>query len=204
MPVMISDAQFVRASHFEFYNGFGWPWLDICARVDVTDALILGGDRGVGVFASCLFQIMKALNSVPALRQRIEGDSVVQYDACSPSFTVKGRDELFNFACADWGDDLVSFASRVKEASTVAAGKQNLDLSNEARGDLVFVTCLPWVDFTSIQHPRSLGPTPDSTPRIAWGKLTECSVGRKTMPLSISVHHGLVDGVHIAEFLRAI
>ncbi len=203
LPTIVSNSQFERASHFEFYNGFGWPWIDICARVDVTDALTFGNELGGGVFASCLFQVMKALNSVPALRLRIEGESVVQHDSCSPSFTVKGRNDLFNFACADWSDDFLTFLSRVTDAGAEAAAKPKLDLSNDARGDLVFVTCLPWLDFTSIQHPRPLD-GPDSTPRVAWGKLSECPAGRKTMPLSISVHHGLADGVHIAEFLSAI
>lgn len=202
-PIIVPNSQFKRASHFEFYKGFGWPWLDICARVDVTEALDFGSELGGGVFASCLFQVMKAVNSVPSLRLRIEGDSVVQYDSCSPSFTVKGHDDLFNFACADWNDDFLTFASAVAEASAEAAQKTTLDLSNDARGDLVFVTCLPWVDFTSIHHPRPLD-GPDSTPRVAWGKLSECAAGRKTMPISISVHHGLADGVHIAEFLSAI
>jgi chloramphenicol O-acetyltransferase type A len=203
-PKTVSVSELNRASHFEFYRSFGWPWIDICARVDVTDALDAGKERNVGVFASCLFQVMKAVNSVPALRLRIKGDMIVEYDSCSPSFTVKGQDDLFNFACAEWSDDLMTFASHVKKSSEKASKQQALDLSNDERGDLVFVTCLPWLDFTSIQHPRSLGTQSDSTPRIAWGKLSECPDGRKSMPLSISVHHGLADGLHIAEFLAAI
>jgi len=203
-PKTVSTSDLNRASHFEFYSKFGWPWIDICALVDVTDALDAGRERNVGVFASCLFQVMKAVNSVAALRLRIEGDVIVEHDSCSPSFTVKGQDDLFNFACAEWSDDLVTFASRVTKSSKMASKQRTLDLSNDERGDLVFVTCLPWLDFTSIHHPRPLGSQPDSTPRIAWGKLSECPAGRKSMPLSISVHHGLADGVHIAEFLSKI
>jgi chloramphenicol O-acetyltransferase type A len=41
----------------------------------------------------------------------------------------------------------------------------------------------------------------DSVPKITFGKAS-LKDGKWLLPTSIEVHHGLVDGVHIAQFLE--
>lgn len=189
-----------RASHLNFYNEFNWPWLDVCARVDVTEVLKAAKSDGHAVFPTCLYYVMRAVNRIPSLRMRHDHDGkIIDVMECSPSFTVKGPDGVFNFANVPWNEDLAKFVESVARRSANVGSE--IDLSEDHRHDLVFVTCLPWVDFTSIQHPRKLDGAPDSIPRIAWGKITTLS-DRSTMPLSISAHHGLVDGAHIGAFFQ--
>ena len=59
---------------------------------------------------------------------------------------------------------------------------------------------LPWLDFTSFSHARSFS-FPDSSPKISFGKMTE-SKGKKSFSVSIHVHHGLVDGFHVGQFVE--
>ncbi|HEY0306802.1 MAG TPA: CatA-like O-acetyltransferase, partial [Acidobacteriaceae bacterium] len=54
-------------------------------------------------------------------------------------------------------------------------------------------------DFTSISHARQLKHV-DSAPKITFGKITLAD-GRRTMPVSIHVHHGFADGLHVAQYL---
>lgn len=195
-----------RQSHFEFFSGFGWPFLDVCARVDMTEALE-NRPPSVGVFALCLHRIMAAVHQVPELMQRIEPDGVWQYDSVTPSFTVMGENGVFNYAVAEWDAELESFSARVKKAAEYSNTKDELNLEDDHRADLVFVTCLPWLDFTSIAHPRPMGPAPNpadaSVPRIAWGKIVEHE-SRKSMSVALSAHHGLVDGAHLARFYEVL
>ncbi|HNZ72690.1 MAG TPA: CatA-like O-acetyltransferase, partial [Prolixibacteraceae bacterium] len=58
---------------------------------------------------------------------------------------------------------------------------------------------IPWLDFTGISHARSFS-HPDSCPKISFGKVTE-KEGIKTMPVSVHVHHALVDGYHVGLFI---
>ncbi len=68
--------------------------------------------------------------------------------------------------------------------------------------DLLFVSCVPWINFTSITHPRK-NDTTDFIPRISWGKFTH--VDEKTfMPVSIQLHHGLADGYHVGLFFETL
>ncbi|RYG03106.1 MAG: hypothetical protein EOO02_09150 [Chitinophagaceae bacterium] len=62
------------------------------------------------------------------------------------------------------------------------------------------LSALPWLNFTSISHARAFS-FPDSCPKISFGKLSEVE-GKSLMPVSIHVHHGLMDGFHVAQFVE--
>ena len=58
---------------------------------------------------------------------------------------------------------------------------------------------MPWIKFTSVSHARSFSHA-DSVPKISFGKMTEVA-GKKLMPLSIHVHHALMDGYHVGQHI---
>jgi chloramphenicol O-acetyltransferase len=67
----------------------------------------------------------------------------------------------------------------------------------------VFITCIPWLAFTSIQHPSASLAHPD-IPSFAWGKFRQIGNGRMELPFSVQAHHGFVDGFHIHRLAQAI
>jgi chloramphenicol O-acetyltransferase type A len=67
------------------------------------------------------------------------------------------------------------------------------------RDDVVYHTTLPWFSFTSFAHARTPG-RGDSIPRIVFGKFVN-EGERKLMPISIEVHHALMDGLHVGRYL---
>ncbi|MFO7176895.1 CatA-like O-acetyltransferase, partial [Enterococcus faecium] len=71
-------------------------------------------------------------------------------------------------------------------------------VGDEEPDDLLYITSVPWVTFSSIMHPTHQQQH-DSVPRIAWGKF-EHQGERLVMPLSVQAHHALVDGVHIGKY----
>ena len=73
--------------------------------------------------------------------------------------------------------------------------------THHRRESLFFVSCVPWLSYTSIIQPV---PAPaDSNPRITWGKYFR--QGEQTlMPVTLLAHHALVDGIHIARFYEAL
>ncbi|RYZ84904.1 MAG: chloramphenicol acetyltransferase, partial [Proteobacteria bacterium] len=40
----------------------------------------------------------------------------------------------------------------------------------------------------------------DSCPKISFGKMTVDTNGKRTMPMSVHVHHALLDGYHVGYF----
>jgi len=85
----------------------------------------------------------------------------------------------------------------------IAQVKEHPTLEDEpGRDDLLFMTALPWVSFTSFTHPMRLHPA-DSIPRFAWGKFFQ-EGQRLKIPLSVQGHHAVMDGIHMAKFYARV
>jgi len=66
--------------------------------------------------------------------------------------------------------------------------------------NVIHYSSLPWINFTSISHARAFR-FKDSCPKISFGKMLEQN-GRLQMPVSIHVHHALMDGFHVGQFIN--
>ena len=71
----------------------------------------------------------------------------------------------------------------------------------KGRDDLLFMTAIPWVSFTSFMHPLKF--PVDSVPRFAWGKFFEDGESLK-MPLSVQAHHAVMDGLHMGRYFELV
>jgi len=65
---------------------------------------------------------------------------------------------------------------------------------------LIHFTTLPWISFTSFSHARNWG-RDDSVPKIAFGRFTKME-GSLLLPMSVEVHHALMDGLHVGRFVN--
>ncbi len=191
-----------RRAHFEFFRTFQKPFFDVAARVDVTQVVDFVRREEKSLFATMLYGVTKAATATQNLRYRFRGDRVFDVEQCHPSFTVMGDSGLFNYAVADYDDDLDVFTQRVREASEEIRNQPGLNLSEDHRLELIYVTSMPWLDFQAITNPIIGGPD-DSAPRIAWGKIVETAGGRWETTLQVTAHHSLVDGLPVARFFEA-
>ena len=64
--------------------------------------------------------------------------------------------------------------------------------------DLIFLSCLPWLDITALTNERDFDPD-DAIPRLAWGKYV-LREGRLELGYSVEVNHRFIDGLHIGRF----
>jgi len=64
--------------------------------------------------------------------------------------------------------------------------------------NVIHFSAIPWLNFTSLSHARNMT-FPDSCPKISFGKMMVSEDGKRTMPMSIHVHHGLMDAMHVAQ-----
>jgi chloramphenicol O-acetyltransferase type A len=78
-----------------------------------------------------------------------------------------------------------------------SAAREELD-PNPGEDDIVYQSSLPWLRFTSFTNAIGGG---DSIPRIVFGKC-EIQGRRFLMPMSVEVHHALVDGLDVARFVE--
>ncbi len=125
---------------------------------------------------------------------------MVRLESRRPSFThLKPGSETFQIVTLPCAESMEAFCAAAKEK----AEKQDffIDVSGEGI-DMIFFSCLPWLDVTALNNERDLD-ADDAIPRIAWGKYVEEN-GRVTLGLSIEVNHRFIDGIHIGQFAREL
>lgn len=188
--------------HFEFFHSMNHPHWSICADVEVGPWIAMARDRGHKITPAIVYLLARAANDVPQLRRRIRGDEVVEHDVVHPTFSVATDvAEAFSFCHVPFGADLGDFvACATRRMREVRAEPVFED--EAGRDDYLFLSALPWISFTSIQHAMHYHPH-DSVPRISWGKFFE-KAERTLMPLSLQSHHALVDGVHAGQFFQRV
>jgi chloramphenicol O-acetyltransferase type A len=190
-----------RRRHFELFNTLDHPHFNMCANIDVS-ALRHGlENRGFPFTIVFVHALTRTANAISEFRLRIRSGKVIEHDLVSPSVTILVDRELFSFCTIPYSESLEQFAEDA--AAAIAQVKQQPILENEpGRDDLLYMTAIPWVSFTSFTHPMQLHPA-DSIPRFAWGKFFLEGDALK-IPLSVQGHHALMDGIHIAKFYAAL
>ena len=109
------------------------------------------------------------------------------------------EDDIFSFCTSKYSADFHIFLQKAQSEAEKVKVKPVIE-DEPGRDDLVYITCIPWVSFTSISHPMHFHPV-DSIPRIAWRKYFKDN-GKLMLPFSVQVHHALMDGVHIGRFFK--
>ncbi len=187
-----------RKEHFLFFKQMEEPFYGITTTIDCTQAYANAKALGVSFFSYYLHKTLSAVNSIENFRYRIIEDEVYIFDQIDASATVMREDKTFGFSYMAYAENPIDFAQIVQTEIERIQTTSGI-FTREYPENLIHFSALPWINFTSLSHARSFS-WPDSCPKISYGKLLDEN-GKKTMPISIHVHHGLVDGYHVGLFL---
>lgn len=187
-----------RKEHFHFFKQMEEPFFGITTRVDCTKAYEKAKASGVSFFTYYLHKTLVAVNSIENFRYRIIDNEVYVFDRIDASATILREDKTFGFSLMEYSKDFAEFAEITRKEIERIQNTSGL-LTRKFDINLIHFSAVPWIDFTSYSHARSFT-FPDSCPKISFGKMIE-EDQRKTMALSVHVHHALVDGYHVGQFL---
>ncbi len=187
-----------RKEHFLFFKQMEEPFYGITTTIDCTQAYANAKALGVSFFSHYLHKTLSAVNAIENFRYRIIEDEVYIFDQIDASATVMREDKTFGFSYMAYAENPIDFAQIVQTEIERIQTTTGI-FTREYPENLIHFSALPWINFTSLSHARSFS-WPDSCPKISYGKLLDEN-GKKTMPISIHVHHGLVDGYHVGLFL---
>ncbi|HET9431413.1 MAG TPA: CatA-like O-acetyltransferase, partial [Chitinophagaceae bacterium] len=104
----------------------------------------------------------------------------------------------FGFSYIDYYEDFDKFNLEAKKEINRVRNSTGL-VPSESKENIVHYSSIPWLNFTALSHARRFT-FPDSVPKISFGKMTDAE-GRKSMPVSVHVHHALMDGYHVGLFV---
>jgi chloramphenicol O-acetyltransferase type A len=186
-----------RRKHFDKFKAFDHPHFGLCAQVDLSEFHPAVKGAGVSINIAIIYVLARAANSLPEFRQRIRGETVIEHEIVHPSSTILSSDDLFSFLTVEYSTDFFEFTSHATERMALMQANPSLE-DEPGQDDLLFMTAIPWVSFSSFKHPVHLHPA-DSVPRIAWGKFFQDGANWK-MPVDVQAHHALMDGIHLGRF----
>ena len=188
-----------RAPQYALFRSFAQPHFNITARVDVSRVMEAKRHRGLSPFRATLWAVGQAIHALPAFRTRFDAEGPILYDRVAFSTTVDKSDGSLSFTYLDWEADRAAFDRVARsEIEAVAAGAPRAP--NTDRLDLVYASCLPWLDYTALDS--AMPHADDCIPRLSWGRIVPTATGHD-MAMTCTVHHAIADGRHVAEFFTA-
>ncbi len=187
-----------RKGHFYFFKDYDYPFFNICADVEITEALKYAKENRLSFFIVVLYLSTRSANFIEEFRYRIRDGKVIVHDIIHAGSTVLNLDETFSFCYFQYSQDFSQFNKEASQKLTEHAdGIKSLN-TQEHRDDLIHYSVIPWISFKSFSNSRRRV-AHDSIPNIVFGKYYLDS-GSMKMPVSVDVHHALMDGLHVAKF----
>lgn len=191
-----------RKEHFEFYSSFKQPFFNVCATVDVTKTLNYCKENNLSFFICSLFLLGYTANQIEPFRFRINKGEVDVHDELELSCTVLNKDKSFSFCefggCSQFH---LFYQQADKQLAKIKNGFKSLKPANN-KNNTILCSVLPWLHFTSFSHAQKQIEH-DSMPRIVMGKYKSIH-NEIAMPVSVEVHHALVDGLHVGQYFEKL
>lgn len=191
-----------RREHFSFFMKSDLPFYNVNFPLDVSGIREFSVENGLSLHHVLIYGTIKAMVGIKNFRYRCEKGKVVEYDSLDPSFAcLRDGEELFRLITVAYNEDIRVFDRMAKEA--IAASAAHFDLAPlRARSNFVFISALPWIPFSGIDHTASLNKE-DAIPRVSWGRIHEAD-GRMVLPYNIQVNHAFIDGLHVGRFYESL
>jgi chloramphenicol O-acetyltransferase type A len=189
-----------RKEHFHFFKQFEEPFFGATVEIDCTTAYTKSKALGASFFIYYLHKTLVAVNTNEPFRYRISDDKIYICDRIDASATIGREDGTFGFSLIQYDPDFDRFKEiALKEIERIQS-TTGLFTRTFENDNVIHFSAIPWLDFTSLSHARSYT-FPDSCPKISFGKMKVSENGKRTMPMSVHVHHGLMDGLHLGQFV---
>lgn len=203
MKTFIDLEKWNRKEHFLFFSAFDDPFFGVTVPVDFTRIYEEAKTDHASFFLYSLHHILRQVNDTDAFKLRIEKDRVVQFDTIHVSPTVGREDGTFGFGFFEYLPDRSRFMAEANREIERVKATPGLAIGPHAdREDVLFFSSVPWFAFSEMKHATSANQC-HGIPRISTGKWVH-EKGKCLLPVSICVHHGLMDGRHVAEFIEKL
>lgn len=200
MKTFLDIENWPRKEHFHFFRKFEEPFFGATVEIDCTKAYQTAKDLDTSFFIYYLHKTVVAINAITPFKYRILDDQILIYDQINASATIGRDDDSFGFSLIEYSPDFAVFKENALIEIERVQQTPGLFTRSFETDDVIHFSAIPWVNFTSLSHARSYS-FPDSCPKVSFGKMTTNENGKKTMSMSVHVHHGLIDGLHLGQFI---
>ncbi|MNX32181.1 Chloramphenicol acetyltransferase 3 [compost metagenome] len=200
MKTLLDLENWPRKEHFHFFRQFEEPFFGATVEIDCTKAYETAKASDTSFFIYYLHKTLVAVNTIECFRYRISEDQIYINDRIDGSATIGRKDGTFGFSLIEYNADFKIFEQTAQTEIERIQNTTGIFTRAFEEDNVIHFSAIPWLNFTSLSHARSYT-FPDSCPKISFGKMTTSATGKKTMSMSVHVHHGLMDGLHLGQFV---
>ncbi len=204
MPDYLDLDRWPRRASFDYFRAFDKPYFNVCARLDVARlkaaTATAAGSGGAGLSLACYFIAMLLANEMEPFRLRLDKGRVRVHEAVRGGTALLREDDSLGFAYFDHETHYGRFVAQAGAAIAAARSAQAVFDPRVDDAAVIHLTTLPWVHFSSFSHARNWG-REDSVPKLAFGR-ADADGSRLWLPLSVEVHHALMDGLHVGRYFE--
>ena len=190
-----------RKSTFDLFKDYEDPFFNITAMIDATSLYLFCKQNDVPFSLGVLFCSLETANNIKEFRFRLHGGEPVEFKSVHANQTILNDDNTFSFCYFERQPDIFEFAKAGKAAISKYKKLRSFEVESE-RIDMIYYSVIPWVSFTSFKHARKTDNT-ETVPRIVFGKFIDDGAQKK-MPVSVEVHHAMMDGYHVGRYFNEL
>jgi chloramphenicol O-acetyltransferase type A len=200
MKTLLDLENWNRKEHFAHFSRMEEPFFGVTVEIDCTKAYQTAKSLNASFFIFYLHKTLVAVNAIENFKYRIAEDKIYINDRVDVSATIGREDGTFGFSLMEYNPEFKIFEKDACEEIERIQKTTGLFTRSFDDDNVIHFSAIPWLNFTSLSHARSYS-YPDSCPKISFGKMITLDDGKKTMAMSVHVHHGLMDGLHVGQFV---
>lgn len=200
MKTLLDLENWNRKEHFLFFKQMEEPFFGITVEIDCTNGYANAKKLNSSFFIYYLHKTLVAINTIEPFRYRIENDQVYVNKSVDASATIGREDGTFGFSLIEYNSDFRAFKQIALTEIERIQNTTGLFTRTFDNDNVIHFSAIPWINFTSLSHARSYS-YPDSCPKVSFGKMMISETGKRTMTMSVHVHHGLMDAMHVGQFV---
>ncbi|ALO42543.1 CatA-like O-acetyltransferase [Pseudoalteromonas phenolica] len=189
-----------RAEHFKFFLPFSQPYFNVVIDLDAKLLFKYAKSQQLSFTACYLYCLQEAVERYAPMRYRIVDDEPVEVSGVSLSTVFLRADESFRFVPLEIQNSLLEYCDHYTHQKQNFLGKPLLNsyfVENADKITQMYISILPWFKFSGFKHAEHT-PIASGIPKVVFGQYQK---EQGTLPISIEVHHALMDGLHISQFI---
>lgn len=209
MKHIVDYESWERKDNFSYFKDFLNPFIAVTSEVKCGGCKTKTRREGSSFFLSYLYAILRAVNEIKELKYRVDSKGqIVIYDRIDVLSPIKMKENgkfytvriLYNENFEEFYQDAQAAIQNIPEDGDPYA-VENAEAEKDSI-NVVLVSAVPDLYFTSIV-PTQKHKNGSDYPLITVGKAVQRE-GEAIMPITLAVHHGFIDGFHIADFFRRV